>query len=813
PIATFTLWRQLASALLMRGSTVVNNADSLEAITIFRVLADQGGELKHSSLEHAMLLIGQAEVLYQNSLNSRSVTILAKALELFEEVFENLDNLFVIRRIEILIRIGQFRLEYAYILMETPDLVFNSYTIGYISVLNSAETALREALQGAERIGSRVLVDIAKWSLARFYYLRAASTWDLKVALDGCLLLGDAVLAVGSAPPAGRVRGWLDIARLHKLVWQISANKSMLPRARRQAEIAVEWCAHLGDRALCSEAITELGMLLVLLGDYDAALEKLGSEADSARRIAILARTAVDRRRALGILAKASSGSALALLRLGEVERALTKAIAARAVQLSLAALLDAKEDTDQGKSRSIRSAYLHAQSNLDAAEQRYLLLSRQTEDLDRRIVEEEIASARSALEESMKGLEFLVEEAGSEGQIPSLDSIAGSLPPNGAMVVLIVTEAGCGAIMIPANCTALDSRNVLYLDNITDQWVERVISGSPWERKSSWLAHYARFHDPNARYLPHWNRALEELLPMLWDKLMGPISKRLNELGLKKGAEIVLMAPAELAALPLSAAGHRNEAGRWNCFLDQWTLSIASSAQHYVNAAQKLRANQQNRACLLCVTDPLGDIGVASNPASSFFPTEVTSELRGPVATVDSVLLQMTEATHLSFFCHGTFNRSHPEQSGLLLASEGIPPAPSILTFTDIRSLDLRRGRLAILGACETAKVSLEDYRTEYVGLPTAMMEAGVSSVIASNWLADTQSTYWLVSELVARERTGVTPAAALRAAQLALRDGEKPSEGQAEMVPLSFRQSGRMNREFADQPAIWATFSAWGA
>ncbi|WP_440104775.1 CHAT domain-containing protein [Streptosporangium sp. H16] len=112
---------------------------------------------------------------------------------------------------------------------------------------------------------------------------------------------------------------------------------------------------------------------------------------------------------------------------------------------------------------------------------------------------------------------------------------------------------------------------------------------------------------------------------------------------------------------------------------------------------------------------------------------------------------------------CHAFFDQDNPEQSGILLAD-------AQLTVEDVYDLRLD-ARLVVLSACESGR-SQERPGDELMGLVRAFMYAGVSSLVVSRHPVDDLSAALTMGEFYPRWRSGAGPAAALAAAQLAIRD-----------------------------------------
>jgi CHAT domain-containing protein len=131
-----------------------------------------------------------------------------------------------------------------------------------------------------------------------------------------------------------------------------------------------------------------------------------------------------------------------------------------------------------------------------------------------------------------------------------------------------------------------------------------------------------------------------------------------------------------------------------------------------------------------------------------------------------------LTEFAILHFATHGILDPKRPENSGLLLSTvnRSGQAQNGFVGLQDIYKLHAPV-ELVVLSACRTGLG--KDVRGEgLIGLTRAFMYAGASSVVASLWKVDDEAT----AELMKRFYTnmlqgGMTPAAALRAAQNSIR------------------------------------------
>ncbi len=144
-----------------------------------------------------------------------------------------------------------------------------------------------------------------------------------------------------------------------------------------------------------------------------------------------------------------------------------------------------------------------------------------------------------------------------------------------------------------------------------------------------------------------------------------------------------------------------------------------------------------------------------------SLFPDAVT--LTGSRATRANLLKAAPGARFLHLASHGYFRRDNPMFSFLKLAD-------SRLNFYSLLDLKLS-AELVTLSACHTGvnKVFPGD---ELHGLMRGFLHAGAPSLVASLWATSDASTAELMKEMYGQIRAGASKRAALRAAQIAIKD-----------------------------------------
>jgi CHAT domain-containing protein/tetratricopeptide (TPR) repeat protein len=131
----------------------------------------------------------------------------------------------------------------------------------------------------------------------------------------------------------------------------------------------------------------------------------------------------------------------------------------------------------------------------------------------------------------------------------------------------------------------------------------------------------------------------------------------------------------------------------------------------------------------------------------------------------------KVTHSRIIHFATHGVFDSKNPAMSGLVLSlvdKQG-KPQPGFLGLDEIYSSRLSAD-LVVASACETA-LGEEINGEGLVGLTWGFIYAGAKSVVASLWRVNDASTAELMRLFYTGiERQGLTPAGALRQAQMAI-------------------------------------------
>jgi len=137
---------------------------------------------------------------------------------------------------------------------------------------------------------------------------------------------------------------------------------------------------------------------------------------------------------------------------------------------------------------------------------------------------------------------------------------------------------------------------------------------------------------------------------------------------------------------------------------------------------------------------------------------------LVGAAARKSTILQQAAAARWLHFSCHGVFNPDAPLESALHLAKHETLTAQEILETMRIQS------PLVTLSACDSG-LSRVRRGDELFGLVRAFLYAGAQALIVTQWRVDERSTRILMERFYHNMQNGMEIAAALRAAQLYLK------------------------------------------
>jgi tetratricopeptide (TPR) repeat protein len=150
----------------------------------------------------------------------------------------------------------------------------------------------------------------------------------------------------------------------------------------------------------------------------------------------------------------------------------------------------------------------------------------------------------------------------------------------------------------------------------------------------------------------------------------------------------------------------------------------------------------------------------------------------------MSAILRALPKASTVHFGGHGHFDRENAYFSGFVVRQSSQPdelsrpdprekPRPGICLLTAallVARMDLPSCDLAVLAACATG-IPRQHAANEFTSLPSALMLAGVRSVIASLWDTSDPAAALTMQELYAGMTVGQSPATALANARRKLR------------------------------------------
>jgi CHAT domain-containing protein/predicted negative regulator of RcsB-dependent stress response len=255
--------------------------------------------------------------------------------------------------------------------------------------------------------------------------------------------------------------------------------------------------------------------------------------------------------------------------------------------------------------------------------------------------------------------------------------------------------------------------------------------------------------------YFEQLNQATNQCLGVLYRNLLAGI-----ETSLKTG-RLIVIPHGSLHYVPFHSLLNRR-----GYLVDQFEISYAPSATVLMLCRELTRHWKSSNRSEDVVALGLGgqdtpEVEGEIRAIGSLFPNAV--KLTGPRATRDNLLRAAPSARYLHLASHGYFRRDNPMFSFLKLAD-------SNLNFYSL--LDLRlNAEMVTLSACHTGvnKVFPGD---ELQGLMRGFLHAGAPSLVASLWATSDDSTSKLMKRMYTEITAGASKRAALRTAQLAVKD-----------------------------------------
>ena len=194
----------------------------------------------------------------------------------------------------------------------------------------------------------------------------------------------------------------------------------------------------------------------------------------------------------------------------------------------------------------------------------------------------EEARQAHEALQAAIARIRRI---PGYEGflTLPDWDDVAAAARPGVPLAYLAATPAGSLALVVHREAGRPAEVRVVWADGFTEDDLDRLLVRREGDQVTGGYL-------PGQLFLREWlEEALQEALPLLGERLMGPLAACLRELG---ATGVVLVPCGRLALLPLHAARYRVD-GAEACFLDEWDVAYAPSAR-VLEAARREAAKRK---------------------------------------------------------------------------------------------------------------------------------------------------------------------------------------------------------------------------
>ena len=259
----------------------------------------------------------------------------------------------------------------------------------------------------------------------------------------------------------------------------------------------------------------------------------------------------------------------------------------------------------------------------------------------------------------------------------------------------------------------------------------------------------------------PEDDAALRENLTGLYQMLIAPVA---GELQNKK--TLAFVPSGALYYVPLHALAKQTPQGLRFLIED---ISVAYLAAGDVLSVVQTRDDESFGAGALAIGDPTGadlpQARIEARAVAQILPA--SQSLVGDAAQKSALSAKNLNRRVLHLAAHGVLNAAQPEASYIQLAGSG---EESRLRVGEIVGLDLNRVDLVTLSACQTALGESNPSGGEISSLAQSFSSAGATSVIASLWSVEDDSTRQLMELFYRGFASGEGKAVSLQKAQIAL-------------------------------------------
>ena len=265
-------------------------------------------------------------------------------------------------------------------------------------------------------------------------------------------------------------------------------------------------------------------------------------------------------------------------------------------------------------------------------------------------------------------------------------------------------------------------------------------------------------FADKHAALL---EKSARQVLGALYEELVAPLEPFLNEAIRDSGGEasvpkLAIVPHGLLHQVPFHALFDGE------CYLiERFEISYAPSATIFA-LCQEREPRGSGKSLVLGVEDP--SIPATISEAYAVAQNLLDAEVRvGEEATVAALRENAPGRDVLHLATHGLFRSDNPMFSSLKLQD-------GWLMAHDVMELDLD-GALVALSACESGRNEVIG-GDETLGLTRAFLGAGAATLVVGLWIVQDETTAVLMERWYARMNGGINRTAALRAAQLEVKE-----------------------------------------
>ncbi len=278
-----------------------------------------------------------------------------------------------------------------------------------------------------------------------------------------------------------------------------------------------------------------------------------------------------------------------------------------------------------------------------------------------------------------------------------------------------------------------------------------------------------------------------------LYDTVISPVKG-----GLDTQKELVIVPSKVLFKLPFQAL----YAGEGRPMIQDFSIVYAPSASVYLECTRIAAAKTSGKnEAFLGISNPVIDesrfpgltrlVGTGDEVRAIAADYDAGTVLDSADVTKSAVLRNLARADIVHIAGHYIVMPGSPALSYLPLTKDASDADDGVLTNRELQDNVKTNAKLIVLAACQTGVQSFSNGEG-MTGLSRTFLEAGIPSVVASQWAVDTEATSVLMRRFHQLRRSGKMPTAG------ALRTAE---------IEMLNEQGGKFN-----DPYYWAAFAMFG-